>query len=314
MLRVLAANWFSIDPAPALVHTGAQRPYTAAPAGLDAVQSARERHRFELWPVLNLRWCSATGTRAPGGDAPLLDDPAHRARLVQAVMTAAEHWHTAAGCEGVTLDMEGMWAGYGVDGRADSQQRSTTALVRALAGELHARDLRLAVYSPRRTSADDHKVSYTARCYDHRALAGCADLLLISGYNEHGPGPGPGPITTSAGFRALCAYGASLSKDAVVPLAGAFGYDWPPGQPTQAVGGVRYQSPRALAALAAAHHVTPRCADGEENFSYGQGHEVFYESAAGLAARVRCAAQRGLRWWGLWSADRAPEEFWKLIA
>ena len=196
-----------------------------------------------------------------------------RRRIVRALAgVARDH-------DGVTLDMEEL--------RPD-QRDEFTALVRAAARRVR----RLAVYVPR-----------TGAAYDWRAIARHADLLLVSGYNEHWSGSRPGPITTSRGFADVVDRGLALAGAKAVPLAGAFGYRWPQGELISTVDAARLRRESGARA---------RRSDGAERFR-ADGDTVVYETAAGLRMRVAAARRAGARWVGLFSLGREPAGFWRVI-
>jgi spore germination protein YaaH len=177
-----------------------------------------------------------------------------------------------------------------------------------LATGLHADQRGLAVYSMRRTTADDSAVGTGARAYDWAVLARAADLLLVSGYNES-PASRPGPVSTTNGFQAVVGYAASVARANVVPLVAQYGYWWP-----TASGGTRTllatqdaETERLTQGLAG----TP--SDGAMSYVRPDGSVVWYETAGGAAARVRQAQASGMAWWGLFSMGREPDAFWSSI-
>lgn len=220
-------------------------------------------HGIAVWPAVN----SLTG----GSRA--WESRAARRRIVRAlVRVAREH-------DGVTLDMEEL---------RPHQRDEFTALVRAVANRVR----RLAVYVPRSGAA-----------YDWRAIARHAELLLVSGYNEHWSGSRPGPITTSRGFAHVVDRGLALAGAKAVPLAGAFGYRWPQGKLISTVDAARMRHETGA---------RPRRSDGAERFR-ADGDTVIYETAAGLRMRVTAARRAGARWVGLFSLGREPASFWSVI-
>jgi hypothetical protein len=227
---------------------------------------ARE-HDVEVWPAVN----SLTG------GSRTWESPAVRRRIVRALVSVARDH------DGVTLDMEEL---------RPHQRDEFTALVRAAAKRVR----RLAVYVPRPGPGE-------GAAYDWRAIARRADLLLVSGYNEHWSGSRPGPITTSRGFAAVVDRGLALAGAKAVPLAGAFGYRWPQGQLISTVDAARLR--RETGARA-------RRRDGAERFRVN-GETVVYETAAGLRMRVAAARRAGARWIGLFSLGREPASFWRVI-
>ena len=229
-----------------------------------------DRLRTPVWPVVN----------AQLGFARVFTSSARRRRAARALarLAARERF------DGITLDLEEI---------RPAERRAFSAFVRDLARRLHRGGRRLAVYVPRRTAV---AATRSTAAYDHRSLARSADLVLASGYNEHFAGGQPGPITTARGFREVVRYAAGISRSRIVPVLGAFGYSWP-------AGGGR-------AELIASYDAEARRRGGRRSggaVTYlRDGARVWYESSAGLAARVRAARRERMRWVGLFSLGREP--------
>lgn len=280
-IDVLAPNWYGLDAASGAIDDRAPDP--------EIVRLARRRH-FRLWPVVN----------AQTDGEPLLASASVRGRLVSAVAaTAARHRYP-----GITLDLEGLLA---------AQRDDYTTLIRALARRLHGDGRRLAVYVPRPPLGDlpadpppgGRPPEGSSAAYDWPALARAADLVLASSYNEHWGGGEPGPITTTGGFRSVLARASAVSRRKVVPVLGAFGYDWP-----GAGGTGRLVSTLDAAAHAAVVGARVSRADGGASYSY-DGRVVWYQSGGGLRLRAALARKARMRWIGLFSLGREPLSFWR---
>lgn len=269
-IDVLAPNWFALDIASGRVAGGG--PHHAA------LRRAARAAGSELWPVVNART----------GGSPLVLDVPWRERVARRVAAIAAHGDYA----GMTLDVEGI---------APDQAPAYTALVTAVAARLHAHERRLAVYVPR-------PFTTFGAGYDWPGLAGQADLLLASGYNESRAGTAPGPISTSAGFAAVLQNAASVSHSRVAPTIGAFGYRWP-----QAGGPGTLLSTRAASRLRVRCHAPFTIHDGSVSFACGQDN-VVYESESGLVMLARASRRAGFRWLALYSLGREPAGFWHRIA
>jgi spore germination protein len=191
-LDVVAPNWYSMDPASGAI--GPREP------DADVVAGSR-RFGYQLWPVINAQ----TG----GKDA--IVDPRIRARIAAGAAALAARY----GYDGITLDIEGI---------TPQQGSAYTRLVAAVSAGLHRDGRKLAVYAPRRTDAPPVD---SAAGYDWGRLSRLADLLLVSGYNEHYAGGEPGPVATGPGFDDVVGYASSISRRRVAPILGAFGYAWP---------------------------------------------------------------------------------------
>lgn len=239
------------------------------PPRSDVLRLAR-RSDTAVWPVVNAR-LGFTRVFSRG-------DRRRGAARALARLASRERF------DGLTLDLEEV---------RPAEQRFFSAFVRDLARRLHRGGRRLAVYVPRRTAVG---ATRSTAAYAHRSLARSADLVLASGYNEHFAGGEPGPITTARGFREVVRYAAGISRSRVAPVLGAFGYSWP-------AGGGR-------AELIASYDAESQRRGGRRSggaVTYrSDGARVWYESAAGLEARVRAARRQRMRWVGLFSLGREP--------
>jgi hypothetical protein len=185
----------------------------------------------------------------------------------------------------MTLDIEEL---------RPEQRDDYTALVRAVAQRLARDGRRLAVYSPRPGNR-------FGAAYDWAALAAAADLLIVSGYNEHAAATAPGPVSTAAGFDAVLAVAGAVSRTRVAPAIGAFGYRWP-----AAGGRGRLLSTRAALRL------RRRCAPALASNPFRCGRTiVHFESTRTLRARRRAAGAAGFRWLALFTLGREPRAFWR---
>jgi spore germination protein YaaH len=267
-IDVLAPNWFALRLSDDRVVGAPSRTVT----GLARAE------RVALWPVVN-----ATVTGGALGVA------AARVRIAAAVAAVAARY----GYGGMTLDLERLPV---------AESGAFTRLVALVAARLHAAHRHLAVYVPRRT-ADGGDVAY-----DWPALAGVADLLIASGYNEHAATSAPGPVTTAAGFAQMLRYAAPISRTRVAPAVGAFGYSWPvsggDGTLISSVAAERWRR-QAGARLEGA---------GGDAFFRARGRIVHFQTAAALIARARDARDVAMRWLALFSLGREPDAFWAGLA
>lgn len=266
---VLAPNWYSLSPGNAAIRGGAPNPKVMA--------LSRQLH-FGVWPVVN----------ATMHGSALIDSAAGRAKVVEQIAKLAARHRLA----GVTLDMEEM---------LPRQKASFSALVAQLGVELHRTHRKLAVYAVRRTATE---VGDSAAAYDWPALAGSADLVLASGYNEHSATSTPGPVSTQAGFDELARYAAATSRAKIVPTIGAIGYQWSGGE------GRMLSSADAERRWPVGAEVGS--ADGRSQVTGSV--RTFFESAEDLWAREQAARRAGAQWIGLFSLGREPERFWERSA
>jgi len=267
-VSVLAPNWYALDNRTVTIKGGVPDP---------RVMALSRTLGFAVWPVVN----------STIGSSRLIDTADGRAKVVASITAlAARH-----GLAGITLDMESLLPG---------KREAFTALVRYLSGELHRQGRRLAVYALRRTYTEVRRSAYA---YDWPKIAGAADLLLASGYNEHGASTPPGPVTTRHGFRELAEYAARVSRRKVAPVIGAFGYRWPAG------GGRAQLIPAGEAETRWPSATLIGSADGRQLVSGGD--QIYYESAEDLWARERTVRAVRNRWIALFSLGREPARYWE---
>ena len=264
-ISVLAPNWYALQQVTGGL-TGAPAPQVLGLARADGIA---------VWPVVDAQLDSGA----------VIATSAARARIVSAITeTAARN-----GYAGMTLDIEQVPA---------SERQAYTALATALAARLHAAGRSLAVYVPRRTASGGDPA------YDWPALAGVADLLIASGYDEHGALTRPGPVTTAQGFSAMLGYAAGVSLTRIAPAVGAFGYSWPAaGGPGELVSTLGAQQTRRDAGAA----LHGRAGDA---WYVAGGRIVHYQSGVALRARARAARAAGFHWLALFSLGREPGWLW----
>lgn len=267
-IDVVAPNWYGLQ----------LRTLTLAGAPDQRVVDLAGASGAQLWPVVN--------ATLAGGDP--FAAAAARRQIVDAI--AAEV--ARRGYAGITLDVEQLPVG---------QSAAYSRLVRLLATRLHSRGERLAVYVPRRTADGGDGA------YDWRTLAAAADLLIASGYNEHSAAGSPGPVTTAGGFQQMLQYAAGVSRQAVAPTIGAFGYSWP------ATGGRGVLVSTVAAEQLRRRFGAPLHGAGGDAYFFAAGRVVHYQSAAALVARARDARDAGMRWLALFSLGREPQALWSQV-
>lgn len=269
-VTVLAPNFYDLDETSGDIRGAAPDP---------KVMALSHRLGFSVWPVVNASMASST----------LIDSPAGRTKVIRNISGLADQYNMS----GVTLDMEEM---------APDQQGEFTALVKGLATALHAHGRKLAVYAVRRTTA---RVNDSAAAYDWPALASAADLLIGSGYDEHGTGTGPGPVTTAQGFSDLLSYATSVSRTKVAPAIASFGWRWHGSGDPQLIASEQAERRWPVAS---------EIGDASEHVVKRGGDTIYYESAANMWAREQAVRRAGTAWIALFSLGREPERFWERSA
>ena len=250
-VSILAPNYYHADMTLGTVSG------TPDPASL----TEASQYGLPLWPVVNSRaYAGALGTSA----------------VIQKLASALAQTVIAGHYAGLTLDFEDL---------PPADQSAFTSLVQQTTALLHARNIKLAIYTVRPNNGDG--------AYNRPALAKLADLLDISGYDEHYSTSLPGRLSTASGWQADIAAAQQAGPNAFVS-AGAFGWNWPLG------GGLATTFSSAL---------YPIAGSGELG-TFTSTSEYFFESASDLRARAAASQAAGLPWFGLFTLGREDAAFW----
>lgn len=231
--------------------------------------------------------------------AGILDDPGASRRHIDALVDAA----LLPGVGGVDLDYESLDAGH---------RRAYSSFVRDLGEALHreGRTLTVTVHAKTREPGEWSG----ARAQDWAALGEVADQVRIMAYDRHWRESGPGPVAPLAWVDEVVQFAlGEVAADKIVLGVATYGYDWAAGRP-----GDDLVWEDAIA-LAESSGVAPRW-DGESAspwFTYtdqqGRRHEVWYEDAPSLEAKVELARRYGLGGVVIWRVGGEDPAIWEVL-
>lgn len=152
--------------------------------------------------------------------------------------------------------------------------------------------------------------------FDYGVIGAAVDQFVVMLYNEHGwPGSGPGPVVSSGWMNKVIAY--TLTKmpaEKIVAAISVFGFDFnlTTGQNTYAT----YE----MAAKLAERYGQSITFDQDTltpMFSYtddqGNEHEVWFENAESIIAKIRLAWQQGIAGVALWRLGMEDPAAWPRI-
>ncbi len=204
------------------------------------------------------------------------------------------------GLAGIMVDFESLPSSSGSD---------LTAFVAALRAALPTTDTVGVAVGPKVSAHEPGE-----GLFQYRRLGAVADLVQVMTYDEHDNTSAPGPVSATPWAARVAAYAASVIPPSKILLGvPAYGYDWSaPGR------GTTVTLSQALA-LAARHGVTPQFdpVSGEDHFTYtsaaGTLHTVWFESAAGAAAKRAIALRLGLRGLAVWTLGGESPGFWTAL-
>jgi len=204
------------------------------------------------------------------------------------------------GIAGVMVDFESLPASSGSD---------LTAFVAALRAALPAADT-VGVAVGAEVSANEPGEGF----YQYAALGAAADLVQVMTYDDHDNTTGPGPVAPTAWVSRVAQFAASvIPPDKILLGVPAYGYDW------SSAGGATSVTVEQALALAQRYGVTPHldAASGEDTFTYTDGsgamHTVWFEAAAGVAAKRALAVRLGLRGLAVWTIGGESPDFWPAL-
>jgi len=154
---------------------------------------------MEVFPVVN----NFDGKNWYAGIATFLNDPRARSLFrAQAVQFLASGRY-----RGLTIDFETF---------PPSGQPGYLAFINEVAGDLHARGMKLYVAVPPRNSE-----------YNYPAIAAAADGVVLMNYDEHYPGAASGPVASQDWFVQNLTFAKSvIPQDKIICAIANYGYDW----------------------------------------------------------------------------------------
>lgn len=152
--------------------------------------------------------------------------------------------------------------------------------------------------------------------YQYTPIGSTVDEFIVMLYNEHGwPGSGPGPVVGLPWMKQVLDYTTStVPKQKVVAAVSVFGFDF--NLKTGRAGYVTYKQAvdRAKKYNATIVYdedsVTPKYDYVDEN---GDNHEVWYEDARSIKAKIRVAWAYGIKGIALWRLGMEDPAVWTMI-
>jgi spore germination protein YaaH len=222
-------------------------------------------------------------------------EPRVRAAAISGLVAAAERW------DGLALDFEGL----------DPEDRADlTSFIWELGAALRAAGKLYLVALPAKSS--DVRTGWSG-AYDYPAIAGAADLFLVMAYGwRTSSSRDPGSTAPMPWVEASIQYAVQeLTADRVLLGVAFYGYDWnvSQGPPARAL---RHRDTQQLIDRYGAEPAF-RPDVGSATFSYvaaGEAHEVWYEDARSLNAKLGLVSAFGLRGTGAWRLGQEDPGSW----
>ncbi|MFC1727368.1 glycosyl hydrolase family 18 protein [Patescibacteria group bacterium] len=212
----------------------------------------------------------------------------------------------------IDLAQENGYQGWDLDweeiDRADNERFSN--FVRFLAEELHKNDLLLSVTVHAQTGQlDDWDGS---KGQNWLKLGQRADQIRIMAYDFHHSGTEPGPVTPSGKLRAVIGFALSqIPKEKIVLGLPTYGYDW------WEKGAWSLQYTEAIKVITDnrghwQYDSQEMAVTGQYVFE-NQKHQLWFENAQSIVAKINLATDLGVRNFIFWSLGGEDQDLWENI-
>ena len=267
----------------------------AAPAMADGIAALRAAAPKALV------WASVTNDRFDGKRL-ILKDPAAVHELLAPTKRAghiAELINAAANADGLEIDYENLRA---------KDRDAYSAFIKDLGTAVHMRHQRLSVVVQAKTT---DRVGDEAKAIDWSAVASAADEVKVMAYHFHHASGPPGPIAPPEWVETLAKFALqSIPREKLTLVLTVDGFDWPFKKSAQSI-----DFPEAIKLASAQHTALKRDIESDSlHFDYedsaGLPHEVWFEDAVGLEAKIRTLQALGVSRVAFWRLGAGDPEFW----
>jgi spore germination protein len=260
------------------------------------------RHNIKMLPVVhNLLY--ERGNQEVNKDvvAAMLDTETTRRQFIGSLIRLVEQY----GFDGVHIDFEDM--------HYENRFKLSEFYVE-LGAELKERGLYYAVSTPSRAS--DRPTNPFSASFDYAVIGRVCNEFVAMLYNEHGwPGSGPGPVVSIGWMESVVRYAMTkMPASKITAAVSVFGFDF--NLTTKRNTYVTYGMAMDLARKYGKEVIfdertqTPMFAytDEKEN-----KHEVWFENAASIKAKLNLADRLGIRGIALWRLGMEDPAIWTML-
>jgi spore germination protein YaaH len=222
-------------------------------------------------------------------------------------ITALVDLAASGGYDGVNIDFESIH--YSED--IESDRAAFTGFIDDLAGQLHAKGLKLIISVPAKTS--DNPADDWSYPFNLAALGQKADYLQVMTYDEHGPWSEPGAVSGADWVENVLIYSIAIVDPAKLLIGlPAYGYDWTSDGSNDSV--TWKDAPALLSKMGAESHwdettQSPWLTYTENDIS----HTLWYENGQSISAKARLVNKYNLGGWSVWALGYDNADFWKAV-
>lgn len=227
----------------------------------------------------------------------------HKEELISALVDLA----VRGGYDGINIDFESIHFSEDIE----SDRAACTGFIDELSEQLHAKELKLIISVPARTS--DNSADDWSYPFDLAALGKDADYLQVMTYDEHGPWSEPGAVSGVDWVENVLIYSTGVVDPAKLLIGlPAYGYDWTSDGSTDAV--TWKDAPALLAKTGVETHwdevISSPWLTYTEN---GISHTLWYENPQSITAKAALVEKYSLGGWSMWALGNEDSSFWKAV-
>lgn len=264
--------------------------------------SISHKNNIKILPVIhNLLYKTGGTTTSKNVVKQMVSTKANRQTFIQNIIKLIEKYDF----DGVNIDIEDVY-------QEDSENLSK--FYTELGTELKKKGYYLSASVPSRIS--DEPFNPFSDPFDYSVIGKAVDEFVVMLYNEHGwPGSGPGPVVSIGWMEKVLKY--TLTKmpaEKIMAAVSVFGFDFnlTTGKNTY----VTYQMAMDLAkkynkqVMFDEETKTPMFAYVYEN---GDNHEVWFENAESIQAKIQLAWDLGIKGIALWRLGMEDPNIWTML-
>ena len=217
------------------------------------------------------------------------------------------------GFDGINIDIENL----NYSANIEQPRADFTSFIHQLAGQLHARAIKLIISVPAKTA--DSKDDAWSYPFDLAALGQDADYLQLMTYDQHGPWSEPGPVSGADWVEDSVIYASSVVYPSRL-LVGlpAYGYDWDltssdKSKNTYSAHDFSWTDvPALLAKPAAAVHWDAGSQSPYVTYTVnGHDHVAWYENPQSIRAKTELITKYNLAGFAMWALGKEDQGFWQ---
>lgn len=270
---------------------------------VETLVAIAHRTNIKILPIVhNLLYKPGGTTLAKNVVKVLVSSPQNRSAFIQSIISLIEKYNF----DGVTIDIEDVFI---------EDSANLSLLFTEIGAALHRKGYFFSAAVPSRIR-DYPPFNPFSDPFNYGVIGKAVDQFIVMLYNEHGwPGSGPGPVVSIKWMESVLRYSITkMPKEKLIAAVSVFGFDF-----NLSTGVNTYITNDAAIQLARRHNrqvifdeptKTPMFSYTDER---GNRHEVWFENAASLRAKIQLAWQLGISGIALWRLGMEDPAVWTML-